>query len=347
MRISRLAAVVSAAVLTATTLSACGSSGDDDKKASGGSSDSWTPVTIEHKYGSTTIEDKPERVVTLGLTDQDAVLALGTVPVAVTKWFGKAEGMIFPWAEDALAAAETNPLGKDELPEVLDDETVSVEKILGFQPDLVIALYSNISKDKYNQLSERVPVIAPPEGVVDYGIPWQDGTKTVGEALGKKAEAEKLVADVDAKIAAAKGENPDFSGKTAATVSAYEGIFVYSAEDPRTRLLTDLGFSFPEDLAEFTAENFGKSLSKENADMIDLDALIWVNDEAATLKDIPTYADTTAHKEGRDIFIAGDESDPIYVASSFVTALSLPFYLDAIVPRLAAAVDGDTATATD
>ena len=45
-------------------------------------------MTIQHKYGSTTIEQPPERVVVVGLRDQDALLALGIVPVATTEWFG-------------------------------------------------------------------------------------------------------------------------------------------------------------------------------------------------------------------------------------------------------------------
>src|SRR5688572_21669592 len=42
------------------------------------------PVTIEHKYGSTTINEFPERIVTVGLTDHDALIALGIVPVGTT-----------------------------------------------------------------------------------------------------------------------------------------------------------------------------------------------------------------------------------------------------------------------
>ena len=49
------------------------------------------PVTIKHKYGETTIEKAPERVVCLGLTDQDTLMALGVVPVGVTYWFGDEE----------------------------------------------------------------------------------------------------------------------------------------------------------------------------------------------------------------------------------------------------------------
>jgi iron complex transport system substrate-binding protein len=41
------------------------------------SADDAFPVTIEHKYGSTEITARPERIVTVGLTEQDALLALG------------------------------------------------------------------------------------------------------------------------------------------------------------------------------------------------------------------------------------------------------------------------------
>lgn len=47
------------------------------------------PVTIEHKHGSTTILQAPERVVLVGLNEQDAMLALGVVPVASSEWYGE------------------------------------------------------------------------------------------------------------------------------------------------------------------------------------------------------------------------------------------------------------------
>ncbi|GFJ83111.1 hypothetical protein Phou_072910 [Phytohabitans houttuyneae] len=38
-------------------------------------------MTVAHRYGSTEIKSGPARVVTLGLSDQDAALALGVKPV--------------------------------------------------------------------------------------------------------------------------------------------------------------------------------------------------------------------------------------------------------------------------
>lgn len=39
------------------------------------------PVTIEHVFGGTTVPTKPERIVALGVSDADVVLALGQVPL--------------------------------------------------------------------------------------------------------------------------------------------------------------------------------------------------------------------------------------------------------------------------
>jgi ABC-type Fe3+-hydroxamate transport system substrate-binding protein len=80
-----------AALALAVVVAAC-SSGDDDTAddtagdagSSDGTADSAAfPVTIEHKYGETTIEAAPERVVSVGFADQDPLLALGIVPVAI------------------------------------------------------------------------------------------------------------------------------------------------------------------------------------------------------------------------------------------------------------------------
>ena len=82
----------------APVIAACGSDSDSGSAAdpsTGGSSpapeEAAFPVTIKHKYGETTIEKAPERVVCVGLTDQDTLMALGVVPVGITYWFGDEE----------------------------------------------------------------------------------------------------------------------------------------------------------------------------------------------------------------------------------------------------------------
>lgn len=345
MRTSRLAALAGAVSL-ALTLTACGDAGDDDTKDASASSSSVFPVSVEHKFGTTTVTAEPERIVTVGLTDQDTVLAMGTVPVAVTQWFGTAEGRIFAWADDEFEAAE-NPLGDGERPEILKDEK-QFEKIAALKPDLITAIYSGLTQEDYDLLAKIAPVVAAPEGDTAYTTAWQDQTVLIATAMGKKAEAEKMVADVEGELAAAKEAHPEFAGKTAATTSAYEGIFVYRDTDPRGRFLSALGFVFPENLRKYTDKgDFGVSISAENAREVDVDFLLWVNAEKSTNEMVPTYKNLKVAQDGRDLFIGDDEADPIYIASSFVTVLSLPYYIDEIVPRIAAAFDDDASTTTD
>ncbi|MFI6497775.1 hypothetical protein [Nonomuraea typhae] len=65
---------------------ACAPAGLGTPPAAGAapSAQGFTPVTIEHKFGSTEIKAPPQRVVSVGLVEQDALLALGVVPVGTT-----------------------------------------------------------------------------------------------------------------------------------------------------------------------------------------------------------------------------------------------------------------------
>lgn len=63
-----------------------GAAGDEplDPTTEDAGDDAPFPVTVDHVWGSATIEEAPERVVTLGVTDADVALALGVTPVAIT-----------------------------------------------------------------------------------------------------------------------------------------------------------------------------------------------------------------------------------------------------------------------
>lgn len=288
------------------------------------------PVTIEHKFGSTTISGRAERIVTVGLTEQDALLALGIVPVGTTEWFNEYPGALWPWAQ-ALAG--------DTVPTVVGDAvTVNFERIAALQPDLILALYSGLTQEDYDLLSQIAPTVAQPAAYVDYGIPWQELTLTVGQAVGMAAEAEALVAQVEARFAQAQAEHPEFVGATAVVATPYEGIWVYGPEDARGRLLTALGFVLPEGLGEITGAEFGGNLSMERADLLDVDVVIWLDaDDAEGPLGGPLYASLPVHIEGREVFLDSYD-DPLGGATSFVSVLSLPYLLDGLVPQLADAL---------
>lgn len=111
-------------------LGACG-------QAAGPGSRKEGSVTVDHKYGSTEIPGSPRRVVTVGLVDHDAVLALGVKPVAITagEWAAAFPNGVAPWAQDHLGNAK---------PEVLPDSEINFEKIAALKPDLITASYSGL-----------------------------------------------------------------------------------------------------------------------------------------------------------------------------------------------------------
>jgi len=337
--------VLSIIVLLTLLVTGCGAPAatPDTATEEAASASSAFPVTLDHKYGSTTITEKPERIVLVGLTEQDALLALSVVPVATREWYGGRPGAIFEWAQDELGDAEP--------PVVLSSTELNFEQIAALQPDVIVGLYSGLTTEEYDTLAKIAPTVAQPGEYVDYGIPWQELTRKIGLIVGKSAEAEKLVVDVEAQFATVRDQHPEFNGATGVVASTWgfpDTYYAYHSQDPRNRFLTSLGFVIPAEVDEMAQDTFGASISRERLDIVDADALVWItfsDEENETIKNDALYQNLRARQEGRDIFIS--ESDPLYDALNFNTVLSLPFTLENLVPQLAAAVDGDPATNTE
>ncbi|GAA1600435.1 iron-siderophore ABC transporter substrate-binding protein [Kribbella hippodromi] len=319
-------------------LTGCGSSADEAPQTAAGQGGGF-PVTIKNKYGDTVVKAAPKRIVAVGLVEQDAMLALGVVPVATTEWFGEKPGALFPWAKAKL--------GDAALPQVLSDKDgLQFETIAALRPDLIVGLYSGISADDYKKLTAIAPTVAQPVGVPDYGVSWQVVARTVGQAVGKAQQADELVRGIEQRFAEVRAKHPEFKGKSALIASPYEGFFVFGSQDPRSRLLTDFGFTLPAGLDKVIGDKFGGNLSAERITLLDQQVLLWFPPKGGTakLKADPLYRNLKVRTEGRDVFVEENYDDPLYGAISFVSVLSLPIVLDNLVPKLAAAADGNPAT---
>lgn len=308
----------------------CGGGG-----GTGGAQASDESRTIDHKYGSTEVFGAPERIVTVGFTDGDPVLALGAAPVAVRDWFGEQPQAIWPWARDELGDAK---------PEVLPATELNFEQIAALEPDLVVGVSSGMTEQDYATLSKIAPTLAQPKEFVDFGVPWQDQTRLVGRALGREERAEELVAGVEGRFDEARKQYPAFEGATGVIALTGEGgnYYPYGPEDARGRFLTSLGFELPREVVELASESFFATISREKLRVVDADVLVWIVNSPAereALTNDPLYRRLDAVKEGRDIFLEANE--PLAGALSFGTVLSMPFLLDELAPRLESALDGD------
>jgi len=333
------------AILAAVTLAACGSNeaarpaAQTSTAASGsatGAEPGAFPVTIPHRYGETTIASEPKRIVVAGLREQDALLSLGVVPVGTTEWFGGHPGAIFPWAKAAL--------GDRPLPEKLDfADGLQFERIAALRPDVILAVYSGLTQHDYDTLSAIAPTIAQPRGEVDWGSSWQEELATAGQVVGRPKLAAEIQAKAEAQLQEAADAHPVLKGKTGVVATPYNGIYVYGPQDARTRLLEDLGMTFPEALSSVAQDDFGGQLSEERIDLLDQGVVLWFADPGPERKLVSgPYGKLSVHTQGRDVFLP--EKGTLYEATSFISPLSIPLLADELVPKLAAAADADPRT---
>jgi iron complex transport system substrate-binding protein len=340
-RLSR--AATAAALLLALPLAACGSEESEDSSgdpSTGGGGEStaaaFEPVTVEHVFGSTEIDERPQRVVTWGWASGDAAIALGVVPVAMPKnSYGATDEGLMPWQEEALEAAGA------ETPTLLSETTEPpFEEILKAKPDLILANYSGITEADYDKLSKIADTVAYPDE--PWATPWRDVVTTVGQALGKTDEADALLADIDDEVAAAAQAHPEFEGKTIAAVAIDPTAFyVYRGADPRVQFLEDLGFELAPSVDELDTEEstFYYTLSTEEVDKLTSDVLLSyvpTQDRVAEIDDDATFQTMPQFQAGTVAHVVGES----YVSSvSPPTALSLTWGMDHFIEALVPAVE--------
>lgn len=334
MRISRtlvrISALASAVALIGAS-AACSSSAATEDAASASEGASAFPVTIEHARGSTIIESEPERIVTIGYTDHEPLLALGVTPVGVGEWWGSGMDESWPWVEQYW---------QDEKPTYINSaDVVNYELIASLEPDLILALYADIDEESYTRLTQIAPTVAQSADYDAYTTPWTEMTLTAGKAVGKQAEAEALISDTEAAFAEARSEHPEFAGQTATVVNldTPEG-YVFASGDPRGIFMTSLGFRAPVELDAYIGDAFGEWLSNERFDLIDLDRILVMADSegAKQLETNSLYQGLDVVKAGKAVIVPYTESPAIGAAMSYNTVLSIPYAIGQATERLTA-----------
>ncbi|MEM7343885.1 MAG: ABC transporter substrate-binding protein [Chloroflexota bacterium] len=298
--------------------------------------DAGFPLTLEHKYGSTTIDEQPLRVVSVGYSEHDELLALGVTPLGVRQWYGDYPYEVWPWAQDELGDAQ---------PETIATDVINFEAIAALEPDLIVGVTSGMTEEEYEFLSEIAPTLPQSGDYVDYGVPWQEVTRVLGQAVGRSEQAEKIVTDLEDRFVEIRETYPEFNAASLAVAFWWnETPGVYASQDARPRLLGDLGFVTPEMYDELAGDSFFLSFSEEELpEMLDVNLVVWLaatDEEIQGICDQPLRATLTTAQEGREVYLG----KLLGGAFSFSSPLSLNYLLDEIVPMLEAAIDGDPDT---
>ncbi|RKS09373.1 iron complex transport system substrate-binding protein [Nocardiopsis sp. Huas11] len=341
MRTFRFPALTTAAV-AALLLSACGTGAEaEDAVAEGGSGE--FPIVIEHALGTTTIEERPERVATVNWANHEVPLALGVVPVGMASAdFGDDDDNgVLPWVEEEL-----DELGADT--PVLFDENdgIDFEAVADTRPDVILATYSGLTQEDYDTLSEIAPVVAYPDA--PWATPWREIIRLNSQAIGMADEGEELIADLEAEIEATVAEYPQLEGKSAMFMTHIDATDVseigfYTTNDTRTLFFEDLGMVIPDSVEQASADSdqFSLTRSAEQIDEFDdVDIITGYGDETGellqTLREDPLVSKLPAVERDSIYLLPG--STPLGTAAN-PTPLSISWVLEDYVAELAAAAD--------
>ncbi|HEY9388150.1 MAG TPA: iron-siderophore ABC transporter substrate-binding protein [Mycobacteriales bacterium] len=217
----RVTALVAGLLLVGT---ACGSTSPTGSDAA-----TEQTRTVQTAMGPVDVPATPERVVVLDIGELDSLLTLGVKPVGAVR-AAVSEGFpdYLPGSTEGIKIVGT--IGSPDL-----------EAIHALNPDLILSSKTR-DEDHYEDLKRIAPtVLAERVGGV-----WQENFLLDAEAIGKKAEAEKVLADFDARAKEIGTKLGDPSSITA-SVLRFTGteIRAYCQASFLGTILTKVGFARP------------------------------------------------------------------------------------------------------
>ncbi|GAB6936335.1 iron-siderophore ABC transporter substrate-binding protein [Calditerricola yamamurae] len=211
---------------------------------------------VKHAMGETRIPKTPERIVVLTNEATEALLALGIKPVgAVNSWVGD------PWYDHIAEEMEgVQPLGKEDQP--------NLEAIAALKPDLILG-----TKMRHEKIYPQLSQIAPTVFSETIRGKWQENFMLWAEAVNRKAEGEKLLAEWDKRIADFRQKAGDKLKMKVSLVRFMPGrVRILYKDTFAGSILDEIGFARPpaQDKNDFAAE-----VTKERIPEMDGDILFY------------------------------------------------------------------------
>ena len=258
---------IALALAASLTLAGCGdgdTSSSEDPKPTASSAD--YPVTIDAVNGEVTLDQQPERIVSLSPSATEILFAIG--------------------AGDQVVAADEYSTYPQQAPTTeLSAYDPNVEAIAGYSPDLVVI--ANDTNGIVGALAKLdIPTIVNPAPVtIDEGY---DGIAALGLATGHVDETAKVVADMRAEIEKALDAAPQ------------EGLRVYHELDEKHYAASSSSFigSVYDSLG---ATNIADAADKQKSGYPQLteEAIIAADPELIVITDQVSYtADDAASRPG-------------------------------------------------
>lgn len=261
------------------------SSDTTDASDSSDSSDGAFPVTVDAENGEVTIEDRPERIVSLSPSATEILFAIG--------------------AGDQVVAADAYSTYPAEAPATdLSGYDPNVEAIVGYEPDLVIAAMDA------NELVSSLEALGVPVLINDAPADIERGydiAAGIGLATGHVDETAEVIATMRAELEEAFAEAPQ--GQDLRIYHELDGSF-YSASSNSFigSVYAQMGTTNIADEADTEGTGYPQ-LTEEAIVEADPQLIVVTDDVSYTAEDIaarPGWSEVSAVEEGNIVMVDAD-----------------------------------------
>ncbi len=321
-----------------------GCSSDDPStgsKSTGNASAGSFPVTMSHALGTATIEQAPQRVVTIGQGAAEALISLDVYPVGVetSTWGADKDGHL-PWNREAFEKAG------QPLPALFaGGEQLDVEAIAELEPDLILAPWSGITQEQYDQLAAFCPTVAYEKTA--WTTTWDGEIRTIAKALGRPSDGDRVISDLKKTLADAAAQHPGWKDITFSYIYTQGPgtLGIFRPTEQRVEMVSMLGLTV-DPIIDSIAANDGSDwalIGLENADKLkDSDLIFTWYVDAATKKQVTSqrlYSSIPAIERGS---VVAPSDEQLVTAMSMINPLTVPWCL----PRLVDLIDQAVAKVT-
>lgn len=285
-----------------TVLAACGNnnSKEENNKENAESKEATERTLTDAVGNEVKVPAEPKSII--GSYLEDDLVALGVTPVA--QWSVQEGKGVQEYLQGYLK----------DIPTI--DSTLPYEAVSSFAPDLVLmSSASAVEGAKYDQYAKIAPTyVVAKENNND----WRTRLQTIGEVVGKKEEAEKVLADYNEKAEEAKGKiQESIKDESAAAIWLVSNQLFIVGENVSSGavLYGDLGLKVPEVVKEISATATGNwsAISLEKLAQLDADHLFLINSdgEGAEVLNDSLWSNIPAVKNG-NIYEYGPDTSWLY-----------------------------------
>lgn len=226
-------------------------------QATGNSEGSDQSYTVKHAMGETTIKGTPERIVMLTNQGTETLMALGVKPVgAVGSTVDPTQ--FYDFTKSFLEG--TKSVGTEGQP--------NLEAIAALKPDLILGM-----KFRHEKIYQQLTAIAPTVFVDEPRGDWKENFSLFSEAVNKKAEGEKVLADWNKRVEEFKTKAGDKLNTKVSVVRFMPGkVRIYYKNTFTGAIFKDLGLARP---ASQDKDDFAAEVTKERIPEMDGDIMFY------------------------------------------------------------------------